>query len=170
MNLRCAWGGFDIVKPVSDALEYITTRINLIWLRQHTADGLHVFTGTDVPFSVLNFGSATAGQTWTLVAADQVTYRYVTIGGWVFVLGTFGGTVGGAAGNALTIRLPFTVPLSVPVVSGAAWVFDGGAGQAGLVTLDQSVTVGALRIAKATLANWTNGAIFVRFMVFWEMR
>jgi hypothetical protein len=92
MNFRTVWAGGDIPKPVSDALEYITKRANLIWSREHTADGQHttirasgpiyergraiaMSQWVDVPFVVANF-SATGGAAWAVGVGNQLLYAY----------------------------------------------------------------------------------------------
>jgi hypothetical protein len=122
MNLRSAWAWAIESKPISDALEYVTKRINLIWLRQHDENGAHT--------NVTALSLVVSGT----ITADGIVINSITVNGNAVVNGNL--TVTGAiaaASAALTGAL-----------TAASGVFSGSVTATPLIGIGNAAALAAI--------------------------
>jgi hypothetical protein len=159
----------ELTPTLRNELERVCAQLTEWQKANHNDDGTHsniVATGTitergrtaamgvwtDVPYSAANF-TGFGAMTWTVDAADQITYRYMFVGDTMFVDVYLDATsVGGVVSTPLMIAIPGGFVAAKSVASGT-FVVDNGA----TAVAFQRVLAGATKIevARVDLANFT---------------
>lgn len=168
MNLRSLWSTLRD-KPTSDALDYITKRINLVWTREHDGDtGTHVFpVGVWTP-TIGGTGGASgqtyAGQAGFFLKAGQ--FVHVTCRVQLSALGTITGAVQ-IQGLPFPTRNASGYRVTAPVIwanTATTYVTMVAVLNPNASVIDLVAAVGAtnnLAAASIAQANLTNTTLFV---------
>lgn len=110
----------------------------------------------DVPFFAGDF-TASGSMTWTVAAAQAITFAYALIGKRMFVEWVVvGGTVGGTVGSALRIKIP-AGQIARRTVLNSVEVTDAGVRGAGDASVAANGTV--ISISRRDSGNFTAGAV-----------
>lgn len=117
----------------------------------------------DNPYSAANF-SATAGMTWTVEAADQLTYRYVLVGKICTLNLRIGSSsIGGTLGPELWVTLPVNCPVSA---TGSCAIFLQGTGWEMGQAWITGTRLTIMRSTRASFSAQTNTAVVYTTITF----
>lgn len=153
MNLTAIAG--DTVEALVQQLQGTVARINTVFGKEHLADGKHAIPAlrdcrADVGAS--NFASQ-SGQTWTVSAADILTFQLWKHANTCHLnFYFFDTTIGGAASNLLVFDIPYGITPKDHLVN-PIYLTDGNIGLAVLQANDPRVF-----IARSDFGNFAGGS------------
>ena len=167
--MRAAIPNADRLPPdVREAFDFLLARINTTFQKEHTGDGAHQG-WTTVAFDAAHY-TGSGGMTWTVKAANAVTFKFLVLGTTMFVMGVWNTTtVAGTLGTTLKVKIPggYVVAATARDTNQAT---DSGTVVACQVRVDAGSTT--IDILRQDGANWSaaTNTTTVRVHTFFEVQ